>query len=291
MSETQTAETNSNPVVESRISSRNSFESTKEAEKATPPETTTSEPIEEKASTSSEAAPNEGGDGDLPEFAKRRLGKEQKKFERETARLRAELEEARAQSRAPQPQVQYGAQSPAGYNDPLTGKYIDTSTPEGQAIFNYQQELSQHLNAQDKAQQERNQKDIEAKRFAHFQDSFEDAKDKHSDFEKVIRASGMNGTVASELADFPDPGELGYYLASNPQEVDRLQKLPAYEMKRELTRHMAEMVSKNNVTRTPPPVKTTGSNSGTPTKASPHKSIAELKAERRAQLSGASRRR
>jgi hypothetical protein len=291
MSETQTVETNSNPVVESRISSRNSLESMKEAGNAPPLETNTPEPIEEKASTSQEAAPNEGGDGELPEFAKRRLGREQKKFERETARLKAELEEARAQNRTPAPQPQYGAQSSVGYQDPLTGEYIDTSTSDGQAIFNYQQKLSQHLTAQEKQHQERNQKDIDAKRFAHFQDSFEDAKDRHSDFEKVIMASGMNGTIASELSDFPDPGELGYYLASNPREVDRLQKLPAYEMKRELARHMAEMVSKNNITRTPPPVKTTGSNSGTPAKTSAHKSIAELKAERRAQLSGESRRR
>lgn len=293
MSETQNVETNSNPVVESRISVRNSSESTKETEKNVPLETNTPEPTENKASTSQEAAPTEGGDGELPEFAKRRLGKEQKKFERETARLRAELEEARAQNnRVQPPQPQYGAQSPTGYQDPLiTNEYIDTSTPDGQAIFNYQQRLSQHLNAQEKQQQERAQKDIDAKRFAHFQDSFEDAKDKHADFEKVIMASGMDGSIASELSDFPDPGELGYYLASNPREVERLQKLPAYELKRELARHMAEMVSKNNVTRTPPPVKTTGSHASKSPNASPHKSLSELKAERKAHYSGESRKR
>lgn len=285
MSETQTVETNSNPVVESRISSRNSFEAQAPAETLSIPE-----PVEEKVSPSPEVAPNESGDGELPEFAKRRLGREQKKFERETAKLKAELEEARAQiNRAPQPQVQYGGQSPTGYQDPLvTGKYIDTSTEKGQAIFEYQQELSQHLTAQEKVQQEKAQKEIDAKRFEHFQDSFEDAKEKHVDFEKVVTSSGMDGRIASQLCDFPDPGELGYYLASNPREVDRLQKLPAYEMRRELARHMAEMVSKNNVTRTPPPVKTTGSNSGTPTKSSPHKSIAELKAEKRARQRGES---
>lgn len=283
MSETLNVETVSQPVVDGN--SKSSFE-TPIIETVSAPE-----PAEEKASPSKEVAPNEGGEGELPEFAKRRLGKEQKKFERETARLRAELEEARAQNKAPSPQIPYGAQSPAGYQDPLTGKYIDTSTPEGLAIFNYQQELSQHLNAQEKQQQERSQKDVDAKRFEHFQDSFEDAKERHADFENVIRASGMNGAIASELSDFPDPGELGYYLASNPREVERLQKLPAYEMKRELARHMAEMISKNNVTRTPSPVKPIGSGAGTPAKHFAHKSIAELKAERKAQLSGQSSRR
>lgn len=278
MSETLNVETIAQPVVESN--SRNSFEASTET-------LSIPEPVEEKVSTSQEAAPNESGEGELPEFAKRRLGKEQKKFERETARLRAELEEVRKSINTPPPQ--YGAQSPAGYQDPLvTGKYIDTSTPEGQAIFNYQQELSQHLAAQEKAQQERNQRDIEAKRFEHFQDSFEDAKDKHPDFEKVIMASGMNGTIASELSDFPDPGELGYYLASNPREVERLQKLPAYELKRELVRHMADMVSKNNITKTPPPIKTVGASSGSFAKPFAQKTLAELKAERRAELSGQS---
>jgi len=280
MSETLNVETVSQPVVDNN--SRNSFEAPTE-------QLSIPEPVEDKASPSQEAAPNEGGDGELPEFAKRRLGKEQKKFERQIAGLKAELEEARNQSRTPSPQPQYGAQSPPGYQDPLvTGKYIDTSTPEGQAIFNYQQELSQHLAAQEKQQQERAQKDIDAKRFAHFQDSFEDAKDKHADFEKVIMASGMNGTIASELSDFPDPGELGYYLASNPREVDRLQKLPAYEMKRELVRHMADMVSKNNITKTPPPIKAVGASDGSFAKPFAQKTLSELKEERRAQLNGQS---
>jgi hypothetical protein len=278
MSELQNVETISQPVIDNKA--QNSFEAPTES-------LSIPEPVEEKSPTSSEAAPNESGDGELPEFAKRRLGKEQKKFEREKARLQAELDQERARNNAPHPQAPYGVQSPTGYADPLvTGKYIDTSTPEGQAIFNYQQELSQHLNAQEKQQQERAQKEIDAKRFAHFQDSFEDAKDKYADFEKVITSSGMNGNIASELSDFPDPGELGYYLASNPREVERLQRLPAYEMKRELVRHMADMVLKNNVTKTPPPIKAVGASSGSFAKPFAQKTLADLKAERRAQLSG-----
>jgi hypothetical protein len=290
MSEIQNVETSNSPVVDRKFESKSSFETpiieTVEVKDTAPA------PIENEASSSPEAAPNEGGDGELPEFAKRRLGKEQKKYEREIARVKAELEQERARNNAPaQPQAPYGAQSPTGYQDPLTGKYIDTNTPEGQAIFNYQQELSQHLNAQERQQQERQQKEVESKLFAHFQDSFEDAKDKYSDFEKVITSSGMKTPLAQELANFPDPGELGYYLASNPREVDRLQKLPAYEMKRELARHMAEMVSKNNITRAPAPIKPTGSGAGSAVKQFAHKSIAELKAERKAQLNGTSGRR
>ncbi len=279
MSEIQNVETVSQPVVESN--SKNSFEA--------PTETLSiPEPVEEKASPSSEAAPNESGEGELPEFAKRRLGKEQKKYEREIARVKAELEQERARNATPQPQ--YGAQPSSVYQDPITGKYIDTSTPEGQAIFNYQQEMSQHLNAQDRAQQERNQKEEEGKLWNHFQDSFDDAREKHPDFEKVMTSSGMTKVIGRELAYFENPGELGYYLASNPREIERLQRLPAYEMKRELTKHLADMVSKNNITKAPPPVKTTGGSAGSFAKPFAQKTLAELKADRWAQLRGDTRR-
>jgi hypothetical protein len=282
MSELLNVESVSQPVVDNN--SKSSFE--------TPIVETVSisEPTEDKASPSPEVAPNEGGDGELPEFAKRRLGKEQKKYERQIAQVRAELEQERARNAAI-PQAQPYAPQASVYQDPITGEYVDVNTPEGQAIYNYQQKMSQALNAQDKQQQERAQKEIHAKRFEFLQDSFEDATERHPDFESVIKASGMTGAIASELPDFPDPGELGYYLASNPREVERLQKLPAYEIKRELVRHMAEMVSKNNITRTPAPVKPIGSAAGTPAKHFAHKTIAELKAERKAQLSGKSRRR
>lgn len=282
MSETLNVETVSQPVVESN--SRNSFEA--------PTETlSVPEPVEEKASSSPEPAPNESGqstEDELPEFAKRRLGREQKKHERELARVRAELEEVRNKSQSAPIQPQWNAPPQNGYQDPITGEYIDITTPEGQTIYNYQQKLSQHLNAQERAQQERIQKEVEAKRFAHFQDSFEDAREKYSDFETVIKASGMRDTIARELPDFPDPGELGYYLASNPREVERLQKLPAYELKRELVRHSQDMVSKNNITKTPPPVKTVGATSGSVATPFAQKTLQQLKAERRAELSGQS---
>lgn len=276
MSETQAVETISNPVVD------NSYSEAPMIENESSPE-----PVKEEASPSTEVAPNESGDGELPEFAKRRLGKEQKKYERQIAQMRTELEaeKARNASFAQAPQAQWGG-NPGVYQDPITKESIDTSTPEGQAIYNYHQKMSQALAAQDKEQLAQQAKEVENKLHEHFESSFDDAAEKHADFDKVIKGAGMNLALGRELAYFPDPGELGYYLASNPREVDRLQKLPAYEMKRELARHMAEMVSKNNVTRTPAPVKPIGVTSGSPVKHFAQKTIAELKAERKAELSG-----
>jgi hypothetical protein len=289
MSETQNVETNSSRDIKSVNSVAEPIAEKIEVPESAPVEVEKAAPVVEVSQEAAQPSEKAEGEGELPDHFKRRLGKEQKKHERELARVRAELEEIKARSVPQQPQ--YGAQSPSGYPDPITGRFIDTSTPEGQVIYQYQQQMSQHLNAQEKAQQEQQQKEVQSKLFAHFQDSFEDAKEKHQDFDNVVTSSGMTGYIAQELAYFPDPGELGYYLASNPREVQRLQNLPVHEMRRELARHMAEMVTKNNVTRAPAPVKPIPAGGANPVKHFAHKTIAELKAERRAQLSGQSRRR
>jgi hypothetical protein len=148
-------------------------------------------------------------DGELPEFAKRRLGKVQKQHEREVARLRAELDEVRARPANVSPQQFNAGQQ--GYIDPITQKYIDVSTPDGQAIYNYQQEMSKALTEQEKQNIARQEKEFEYKLQDHVQSSFEDAAVKHSDFENVMKNSGMSLPFAKELGYFDNPGELGYY--------------------------------------------------------------------------------
>lgn len=283
MSETSNVE-NSN---QREIVSNNSFAETP-SESITIPEPSVSETHNEP--TTAEVS-GETHEGELPEFAKRRLGKEQKKYERELGRLRAELDAERARQSAPQPQsAPYLGQGNSLYLDPLTGKHVDVSTPEGQQLLRDRQEISQHLTAQESVQQERQRKEVQDKLSAHFQDSCEDANEKYPDFDRVMKSSGINPAIAWELATFPDPGELGYYIASNPREVERLQRLPAYEMKREIARHMADMVKKNNITNAPAPIKPVGTGAASPVKHFAHKTIAELKAERRAQLAGKSKR-
>jgi hypothetical protein len=285
MSETQNVESSNK-----QFESKNSFEP--QQTEASVPEVLPESPVttsENEASVQKTSSDNQ--EGELPEFAKRRLGKEQKKYERDIGRLRAELEQERARNASANVATSHMPPGQQGYNDPLTGKFIDITTPEGQAIYNYQQELSQKITADDKFQQERSQKEIESKLRAHLEDSADEAREKYPDYDKVLRHSGINDYTTKELANFPDPAGLAYYLASNTREVERLQRLPAYELRRELARHMAEMVLKKNVTRTPAPVNPIGATGVQPAKHFAHKTLADLKAERRAQLSGQSKRR
>jgi hypothetical protein len=279
MSETQNVETTNTR----NISSRNSFAEPQTAP-ATIPEPAA--PVETSVETAPEVSgePNEpASEGELPEYAKRRLGRERKKFEREINSLRTELDEERKQRTQQSPPQSYQSV----YADPIVPNYqIDLNTPEGRAINDYQMQLSSTLQAQEQKEKERQQKEIDTKLYHHFVESFDDAREKHTDFDTVIRTSGMSGPIAAELAQFPDPGELGYYIASNPREVDRLQRLPAYEMRRELARHMGEMAAKVNITRAPTPVKPIMGGAGTPAKSFAHKTLAELKADRAAELRG-----
>lgn len=284
MSEQQNVEKQSK-----QFESRNSFEpATSHAPEPTAPAEpqATGEPSVEAEKQPEVVSNSSQEEGELPDHFKRRLGKEQKKHERELARVRAELDEMRA--RNGNQNVPYGTapQHSDGYTDPLTGEFIDMSTPYGQEIYKYQQKLSQKLEQDQRYQDERSQKEVESRIREHMEDSRDEAREKFSDYDQVIGSARISDNTARELGNFPDPAGLAYYIASNPREVERIQRLPAYELRRELARHMGDMVSKKNITRTPPPVNPVGATGLQSSKSSLHKSLAEMKAERKAAVSG-----
>ena len=223
-------------------------------------------------------------EGELPDHFKRRLGKEQKKHERELARIRAELEQERA--RNSQQNVPHGSlqqQQQNGYVDPLgSGEFIDLTTEKGREVYEYHQKLHQKLENEQRLQEERNQREIENRIKEHMQDSRDAARERHADYDQVIYSAGINDNTARELGNLPDPAGLAYYIGSNPREVERLQRLPAYELRRELARHYGDMVSKRNITRAPAPITPVGTTGLKASRPSLHKTLAEMKAERRA---------
>lgn len=233
------------PIVETNDVNSGAPEQVEEA--STPIEDNSAETAE-SPQESHEAPPTEG---ELPEFAKRRLGREQKKYERKLAALEAELHAERARANAQPPQ---SFQSGTLYSDPLTGKTVDIATPEGQERYKYLQEVDENLKRQASEKAQADAKKVENELYNHIYESFEDAKERHTDFVQVMTSSGLDEPLAKELAYFPDPGALGYYICSNPREVARLKNLPAYEVKRELARHLTDMVSKKKVTNAPAPV-------------------------------------
>jgi hypothetical protein len=209
------------------------------------------EPSGETPAETSETQTAPQNDGELPEFAKRRLGREQKKYERRVAALEAELHAERARANSAQPQ---SLQSGTIFTDPLTGETVDIATKEGQDHYQYLQKVNERISKQETEKAATEAQRIDREQYDHVYDSFEDAKDRHPDFVQVMTSSGFDEKLVKELANFNDPGSLGYYIGSNPREVARLKNLPAYEVKRELARHLTEMVSKKTVTNAPTPV-------------------------------------
>jgi hypothetical protein len=266
------------------VSAQSSFEPTSPETVQVPDATAPVAAAPETKPTEPEKSLDSNTDGELPEYAKRRLGKEQKKFERETARLKAELDQERSRNAQMQSQPQF--QQQGVYRDPYTGMQVDVNTPEGAAIYGYQQQLSQTLAQQEKEQQQRLAQEEIHRLADHVEDSQYEARQKHSDYDQVINTANFRPEIAREFAYFPNPAELAYFIGANPREVDRIQRLPAYEMRRELAKHLADMVSRNNVTKSPPPVSPLGATGGTPAKHFAHKTLAELKAERKAHYEG-----
>lgn len=251
-----------------------------EIETSNVPEIVDHEPAPEMATEHGiPTADDRVNEGELPEFAKRRLGREQKKHERTLSEYERRVAELEAKL-----QAQQSFQSGTIFNDPLTGEAVDVATPEGQERYKYLQKVTDNLNKQDAEKSAAEARRIEKELYDHVYDSFEDAKERHPDFLQVMQASGFDKGLVKELATFRDPGALGYYIGANPREVARLKTLPAYQVKRELERHLTDMILKQKITNAPAPVKSPKDGvSGKPSN-NRIKSVQELMAEKREKI-------
>lgn len=198
-------------------------------------------------------------EGELPEFAKRRLGKQQKKHDREVAAMQQEMEMMRSHVAGVQ-QAPAQPQDPSKVFDPYTGQQVDVNSVQGQTIvtLNQQRQAEQMYNQQAQQSQKadafnRQKQEI----FNRFEDSLDDASEKYADFDDVVRSSSVPFTqdMAEIMAISPNPGDFAYYLGSNPKEVQRLAKLPSLQMLKEMNKHMVSMANKNVMSKAPEPVK------------------------------------
>lgn len=91
--------------------------------------------------------------------------------------------------------------------------------------------------------------------------------EKYEDFEEVLSGSNFPVEVLAEIADTENGEEVAYYLAHNPAEVDRLEKLSGRTLAKEMTRlglglETGKIVVKKTTTA-PPPAKTVNGNANT----------------------------
>lgn len=120
---------------------------------------------------------------------------------------------------------------------------------------------------------------------ASIKDTFDDSRQKHDDFDKVLTAVAQNGAlvVSAEMtvaiSESEDPGELIYLLAKNPKESQRIAGLPKTRQIKELVKLEASMQApprpEKKISGAPEPIKPLDGTSALPRRLSDAKTQGE----------------
>ncbi len=247
------SESNSEPVVE----------------ESTPVETesTSNSNHSEIPNNSDNSQPTETNDN--PEYAKRRIERKNKRVQQEIADLKSQVQALSQGNQYPQagyetPQAQQApVVQPGQVVDPFTGQYLDPSDPRyGATLFNQQKEQHAYQTAHEQQRKE-DQYYLQEQR-QRLLDSIDDVASKHEDFDAVVRNDNLpiSETMLGVAEVIPNGGDLLYYLAKNPKEVERLSKLHPRQQQAEVAKHAFKLAGKPMLSSAPPPVQPVGETVG-----------------------------
>lgn len=174
---------------------------------------------------------------DLPLAAKERLGRQEKRHKKELRALQEQI--MRLQS-------QMGASAPReDYNQPMGS---DTYAPIQPGSVEDQIHKAVSLALHAKEEQERRSKEAEKLAYVHqkyqsFQDHLDNASDKYTDFDQVVRASDApftetmrDAAMILHDAGVIDPADLFYKLGKDKEKLRKLSSLHPYDQTTEMMR-------------------------------------------------------
>lgn len=223
-------------------------------ETTTPESPASSEP--NYAVSSSEPTPTQtepSNSGELPEYAKQRIGQQKKHYEKRIKQLESQFREKEAQWSQP-PQQQWAPQeAPVSYEAPQNSDAPTSVRAEVFAALEEQKKMEA-----DKVQQTHweQQEAYKAQKVNEFQDRLNEASGRYDDYDEVVRNPDLPVSQAMvEAAMFmPNGPDLLYHLGKNPTEVSRLSHLHPFEQAREMVKMGMSIGNKPVVSQAPPPV-------------------------------------
>ena len=176
-------------------------------------------------------------DDDLPLYAKEKIGKMQKRHQRDMRRMQEQLNAVLSQQ---------GSQNQAS-PDQSVNQYQGNAQP-GSVDEQIQKAVSFAL--QHKEREERKAKEAEgqahiARQYQKLQSDLDKASDKYDDFDQVVLGNDVPITPhirdAALLVD--NPAEVLYKLGKNRAELERISKLHPLDQAREVTKLSAALMS------------------------------------------------
>lgn len=194
---------------------------------------------------------NSGKEIDLPLGVKERLGRQEKRHQREMRQMNAKLEAMQQMMSQNQP-MEANQQMNAGYG-----------TPSGPVDEQIHKAVSLALQAQE--EQKRKAKEREAadhvnQRYQSLHHDLDKAADKYEDFEDVVRAQDAPFTPAMrDAALFLDnPAEVLYKLGKNKEELKRIAQLHPVDQAREMVKLSHALMSGSNSDKASPTARPMG---------------------------------
>ena len=189
-------------------------------------------------SGSHEESPHE----DMPDYAKARIGKLQKRHQRDMRRMQQTIDQLSSNMAAQQQPMQ------PSYSEPSYGQEM----PMGDSTIHQAVTMAlQHRDREEQKAKDREQLQFVHHQYQKLQDDLDKTSDKYDDFEDVVRANHVPITPAMREAALllDNPGEVLYKLGKNPDELRRIAKLHPLEQAKEMNRLSFALMGGNNTTQ------------------------------------------
>jgi Skp family chaperone for outer membrane proteins len=178
----------------------------------------------------------EGGHDDLPSGVKERLGRQERRHQRELKNMRAQLEHLQSKlSSQPNMEKPSSEQAANPYNAALQGGNVDEQIHKAVSYALQHKEMEQR-----KAQEQERLKHVH-KQYEGLNKHLDDTADKYEDFDDVVRGQDVPFTPhmrdAALMLPRKGPGSAGevlYKLGKNPSELERISKLHPLDQASEL---------------------------------------------------------
>lgn len=175
---------------------------------------------------SSESSESEETEGQLPAYAKARIGKLQKRHARDMRRLQEKVQDLESRHQyAVNPQTQQMPESHYGEN------------PEDH-IHRAVRMALEHKEAQERQAKDNQSAAHVMKKYQAFQEHLDNASDKYDDFDDVVRREDANFTphMRDVALLLPNAADVLYKLGKNEKELDRIAQLHPLDQAKEMVR-------------------------------------------------------
>lgn len=198
-------------------------------------------PREEANETKESNADRAEEKDDLPRYAKERLGRQEKRHQREIRDLRTQIESMNSRLSTPQTQDQ----------SPPMNPYTNQAIQPGSMDEQIHKAVSFALNARD--EHERKAKDAERvahvhKQYQGLQDHLDRASSKYDDFDDVVRApdAPYTDTMRDTSLLLPNAADVLYKLGKNKDELKRIAQLHPLDQAKEMVKLSVALMGGND---------------------------------------------